>query len=188
MGRISEVEMMSPKGIFEQALQLVHWQAPQDFSFPDTHAKQWLTEEASLSRRLSECCNDLSVELLNNQRIQPHKLSGDEKTLLADEPSLLREVILRGDREDWLYGRTIIPQSSLSAQPYDLENQGDRPLGLTVFNTRGAFRDALQVGVANVMGQKLLARRSRLWMNQRPMLVAEIFLCASPAYLCQEFR
>ncbi|MCC4785334.1 chorismate lyase, partial [Vibrio lentus] len=43
-------------------------------------------------------------------------------------------------------------------------------------------RDALQVGWVIAGDERLLARRSRLWMNHKPMLVAELFLPTSPIY------
>jgi chorismate--pyruvate lyase len=164
------------------ALLQVDWHSPEEFTFPNDHSKNWLLEADSLSKRLAQCCTTLSVELYNNKKVQASELAFDEQQLLENETSLLREVILRGDRHDWVYGRTIIPQSSLQAQTHDLENQGNEPLGLTVFSSKGAYRDALQVGTIVINGQSHLARRSRLWMNHKPMLVAEVFLMASPIY------
>ncbi|MFA0675363.1 chorismate lyase, partial [Vibrio sp. 10N.222.51.A6] len=60
--------------------------------------------------------------------------------------------------------------------------QGDVPLGLTVFSAENVDRDALQVGWVIAGDERLLARRSRLWMNHKPMLVAELFLPTSPIY------
>lgn len=174
--------MTSPIRILEKALQRVDWHSPEHFIFPNEHVKHWLLEADSLSHRLAQCCIKLSVEVFNNKRMPASELSLDEKQLLENEESLLREVILRGDRHDWVYGRTLIPQSSLYAQTHDLENQGEQPLGITVFNSAGSYRDALQVGTTVINGKPLFARRSRLWMNNKPMLVAEIFLAASPVY------
>ena len=38
------------------------------------------------------------------------------------------------------------------------------------------------VGWAETPDGKMLARRSRLWMNHKPMLVAELFLPTAPMY------
>ncbi|OBT12945.1 chorismate--pyruvate lyase [Vibrio sp. UCD-FRSSP16_10] len=175
--------MTSPIRVFQQALHDIDWQSPDDFQFPDTHAKHWLLEEASLSRRLSLSCSELSVELFTSNKVESELLSAKELDVLDKERCLLREVILRGDRQDWVYGRTLIPESSLLSHSHDFESQGELPLGVTVFNSESAYRDALQVGSIRVDGQWLLARRSRLWMNSTPMLVAELFLPESPVYL-----
>ena len=103
-------------------------------------------------------------------------------TLLSGEVCLRRKVILKGDQVSWVYGRTLIPLSSLQDQPHDLTRQGHVPLGITVFSAQSVHRDKLQV--ARVMTEKgeLFARRSRLWMNEKPMLVAELFLPNAPIY------
>ena len=70
----------------------------------------------------------------------------------------------------------------MQGQEYDLARQGEIPLGLTVFSANDVKRDALQVGLVELDGKQLLARRSRLWMNHKPMLVAELFLPTAPIY------
>lgn len=140
-------------------------------------------EKGSLSRRFEEKCEKLKVELLFNDMIASTHLISQEKSLLGDTKCLLREVVLFGDNQQWLVGRTLIPEGSLMEQPYDLIQQGTNPLGLTVFSVEDVSRDALQFGWVDFPNQRLIARRSRLWMNKKPMLVAELFLPASPVYI-----
>ncbi|AXY00001.1 chorismate lyase [Vibrio alfacsensis] len=160
----------------------VEWQNPEVFEFPNEFAKHWLEEQGSLSRRLSQHCKQLTVELLHNQIVTAKTLTRNESQLLSEQECLLREVVLRGDEKDWVIGRTLIPRSTLVDQQYDLAQQGDIPLGLTVFSADNVERDALQVGWASLPQGRFLARRSRLWMNHKPMLVAELFLPNSPVY------
>jgi chorismate--pyruvate lyase len=174
------------------ALQEVDWQDIERFEFPDRIAAGWITEQGSLSHRLSAAGAGISVELVNNQQISRQALTDAEKQLLADEDCLQREVVLRGKvtagiEQDWLMGRTLIPQSSIAAQPFDLTAQGDVPLGLTLFAADEVERDGLQVGWAHIpgeaeQGENLIARRSRIWVNRKPVLVAELFLPDSPVY------
>ncbi len=164
------------------ALNSVHWQKPEEFSFPTVNTKQWLLEKGSLSHLLACCCDEFNVELISNDFIQEGDLNDDEINLLSEEICLLRKVILTGDGQPWIFGRTLIPQSSLQNQQYDLIKQGNTPLGVTVFSLDDTHRDALEIGVATLDGQYLFARRSRLWMNHKPMLVAELFLPESPIY------
>ncbi len=160
----------------------VDWQSTETFDFPNEMTKEWLMEQGSLSRKLGKCCEHLSVELLHNQVVERSILQRDEEYLLSSYDCLLRKVILKGDDVQWVLGRTLIPRITLEDQHSDLSQQGNVPLGLTVFSAENVERDALQVGWALVGDVRLLARRSRLWMNHKPMLVAELFLPASPIY------
>lgn len=172
------------KSLYFTALKKVKWQQPETFSFEDDKSRLWLLEEGSLSRLLAKECNKLSVNLLKNETISHAHISEHERGCLVKEDCLLREVILSGDEDEWVLGRTLIPLSSLEGQQHDLTRQGDIPLGLTVFNAEYVKRDELEVGWAELPDGRLLARRSRLWMNHKPMLVAELFLPNSPMYSC----
>ena len=169
------------------ALLQVNWQDPSDFEFPSEQSKHWLLELGSLSRLLNLHCEELSVDLLHNRIVKAERLNAQEISLLSSEQCLLRKVMLKGDGAPWVLGRTLIPNSSIATQHYDLTEQGEIPLGFTVFSAQTVKRDALQVGWAETEQGYLLARRSRLWMNNKPMLVAELFLPASPVYIkeCQ---
>jgi len=139
-------------------------------------------EQGSLSRKLGKCCQHLSVALLHNQVVERSIVQQDEQYLLSSSDCLLRKVILNGDDEPWVLGRTLIPRVTLEDKHSDLSQQGNVPLGLTVFSAENVERDALQVGWVIAGDERLLARRSRLWMNHKPMLVAELFLPTSPIY------
>ncbi|MGR5470707.1 chorismate lyase, partial [Vibrio astriarenae] len=82
----------------------------------------------------------------HNQIVAAKTLKRNESQLLSEQDCLLREVILRGDNSEWVIGRTLIPRSTLIDQQYDLAQQGDIPLGLTVFSADNVERDALQMG------------------------------------------
>ncbi len=168
--------------LYLAALSQVNWLSPEEFTFPDDYSKTWLLEQGSLSRRLANHCHSLTVDLKSNYWVEPSHLSRSERDLLAEENCLLRKVVLKGDGYCWVIGRTLIPQSSIQDQAHNLEHQGEIPLGLTVFSADNVKRDALQVGWVETPEGRLLARRSRLWMNNNPMLVAELFLSDSPAY------
>ncbi len=168
---------------FLSAIQTIDWQSPDKFNFPSEMAKKWMLENGSLSRLLAKQCQQLNVKLLHNRFIPKDELTDHERLLLSDERCLLRKVVLLGDQSAWVLGRTLIPDSSLLEQDVDLTQQGDIPLGLTVFNADNVRRDALQVGCLETKEHGLLmARRSRLWMNHKPMLVAELFLPDAPFY------
>lgn len=164
------------------ALRQVEWQNPDSFSFPNPLTTEWLLEQGSLSRLLESYCQSLSVDLLHNKIVAAERLDSQEISLLSRQECLLRKVVLKGDGQPWVIGRTLIPQSSLEGQGFDLSQQGEIPLGLTVFSAENVKRDSLQVGLAHTEDGVFLARRSRLWMNHKPMLVAELFLPTAPIY------
>lgn len=168
--------------LYLTALKHVDWKEIPSLELTDEVALQWLTEQGSLSRRLAACCQSLTVELLDNRSVEGETLSLQESRLLSGEDCLEREVVLKGDNRQWLIGRTLIPHSSLQGQPYDLSQQGEIPLGMTVFSAEQVSRDQLQAGWVETPHGRLLARRSRLWMNHKPMLVAELFLPDAPVY------
>ncbi len=163
-------------------LKRVQWQEADTFECSNDLQRYWLLGLDSLSRRLEQHCNVLSVSVLDNTHVNPDKLTVEEEALLSGEVCLRRKVILKGDQQSWVYGRTLIPLSSLQDQPHDLTRQGHTPLGITVFSAQSAHRDKLQVGTIMTERGELFARRSRLWMNNKPMLVAELFLPEAPIY------
>ncbi|WP_337164588.1 chorismate lyase [Vibrio fluvialis] len=174
--------MNQTTSLYLTALRQVTWQQPENFQYPDENARTWLLEQGSLSHLMAQHCDHFSVNLLHNQLTGHGSLQADEMTLLAQEDCLLRQVLLLGDDVPWVLGSTLIPRSSLQDERHDFTQQGEIPLGLTVFSSDNAKRDALQVGWAQTSHGPLLARRSRLWMNHKPMLVAELFLPDSPIY------
>ncbi len=168
--------------LYIAALKKVDWQDVKQFEAPEDVSLSWLLEKGSLSRRLEQKCQALTVSLLCNTMIAPDNIAPQERKILGESHCLLREVVLHGDSRNWVIGRTLIPEQSLEKQPYNLRQQGTVPLGLTVFSSDNVSRDQLQLGWAELPHGKLIARRSRLWMNQKPMLVAELFLPDSPVY------
>ncbi len=175
--------MINLTSLYIASLKKIDWQDISGFNPSEEISLRWLLETGSLSRRLEEKCQVLSVSLLQNVMIDSDKITSQEKALLGTARCcLLREVVLRGDNDDWVIGRTLIPKHSLEKQPHNLMQQGTTPLGLTVFSVDDVSRDQLQFGWAELPHGKLIARRSRLWMNQKPMLVSELFLPSSPIY------
>lgn len=179
---VAKENMSDINQLYMSALQNVRWQDPSDFVFATHYHKQWLLEQGSLSRRLEQHCQALTVSLLENQVVPVDSLSLEEQFLIGEHECLRRQVILQGDLSSWVFGRTLIPVPSLKNQQYDLVRQGNIPLGLTVFSAEKVRRDALQVGLIETELGPLFARRSRLWMNEKPMLVAELFLPQAPIY------
>lgn len=167
---------------YQKIISQARWQAPEQFQFTNSYVKQWLMEQSSLTHKLSQHCQTLSVEVVNNAPFQIDNPSSSEAKLLEDTDCWLREVVLYGDNCSWLIGRTLMPTRGMEAGSYNLSRQGNTPLGKTVFANQKPVRDALQLAAISFDGGDFYARRSRLWVEQTPLLVTELFLPNSPIY------
>ncbi|MDX1302703.1 chorismate--pyruvate lyase family protein [Photobacterium sp.] len=170
------------KQLYNPLLDSACWQPPEAVALEGTEFGRWLLEPDSLSRRFERHCDTFTVSLLELQKIDKSLLSEDERALLGDTGCLMRKVLLRGDGQPWVFARTLIPLSTLTGQERDLEQLGETPLGFRVFTDRSARRDALVVANVGTEDKPLWARRSRLWINDKPLLVAELFLMQAPVY------
>ncbi|WP_394224226.1 chorismate--pyruvate lyase family protein [Alteromonas gracilis] len=163
----------------------VDWQAPSGVSIPNAQLKNWLLDTGSLTERVQSLCKHFSLELIGQQGQIPHD---NELSLLhanGDTHYQAREILLCGDHQPWVFARSIIPQAFVDSELSDL---GKEPLGKRLFNdarfTRSAFQlctvSASQFGIHNT--QRLWGRRSLFTLDNYSMIVAEVFLPASPAY------
>jgi chorismate lyase len=165
------------------AINEITWQNIEHFSFPSEYVKHWLLEQGSLSKRLKANCQNLTVQIHLKQWQELALLDADERELLCHPVAcLLRQVVLCGDDTPWVIGHSLIPQMSADDQDCDLFNLGELPLGDTIFKAQAVARDTLQLALLNTSEGILYARRSRLWMNHKPMLVTELFLPLAPIY------
>jgi chorismate--pyruvate lyase len=106
----------------------------------------------------------------------------------------VREVILWGDNQPWVFARSIIPQRLCES---DFVNLNTKPLGQLLFNDKRFKR--LPFEVTNMCVSKafladlhissemdLWGRRSAFSFEDIKLTVSEVFLPSSPAY--QEMR
>ncbi|WP_297480898.1 chorismate lyase [uncultured Photobacterium sp.] len=170
------------KQLYSPLIQSAKWYSVQSWALEQTSHGAWLLESASLSRRLAQYCQHFTVTVLTQTMISNSHLSVMERQLVGDCDCLEREVMLYGDQQPWVFARTLIPMTTLSGEEQDLVDLGNIPLGYRVFNDRNSRRDALEVANLGTQQQPRWARRSRLWINEKPMLVAELFLTESPVY------
>lgn len=170
------------KQLHIQALVEANWETPDWQRLEPTWEGNWLLERHSMTERLKAHCDTLTVDVLGLHEIERGALSESERALLGDETCMVREVVLSGDDTAWLCARTLVPMSTLTEQEKDIAELGAVPLGHRVFNQANARRDAIEVAHLTIDGTVLLARRSRLWVNEKPMLVSELFLPHAPIY------
>lgn len=163
-------------------------------SFANDHLRSWLLNTGSLTERLQSHCDDFCVKVL----AQDQQLATDEEyRQLAVKPQLqsqsdwqVREVILFGDHQPWVFARSIIPQALCEKDFADL---GNKPLGQLIFNDNRFKRMPFQliclkpsiafIGQHQIpLASQLWGRRSVFQYRQHNMMVAEIFLPQAPAY------
>ena len=87
-------------------LRALHWLPA---SSPQLSAPllDWLMEEDSMTRRFEQHCQQVTVKLIREAFIGAEEISEEAEFLPADPRFWLREIVLCGDGEPWLIGRTV---------------------------------------------------------------------------------
>ncbi|GGD37638.1 chorismate lyase [Franconibacter pulveris 1160] len=144
----------------------------------DENLLDWLMLEDSMTKRFEQHCKRVSVDLLFEGFVSPQEIAAEREWLPQEETYWLREIVLCGDGEPWLVGRTVVPQSTLNGPELALQNMGTTPLGRYLFTSSTLTRDFIHPGRSG----ELWGRRSRLRLSGKPLLLTELFLPASPLY------
>ncbi len=154
---------------------------------PGARLAAWLADEASLTAKLMALSQGrFRVQLLRQGLARPRL---DERKLpgLGSQPALVREVVLYGGDEPWVFARSLLPLSSLTGSLRRLRHQGTRPLGAFLFSQPHLRRGPIAVCALNrhhaYLPDDLLprdgnawGRRSVFYLHNRPLLVSEVFL------------
>lgn len=138
----------------------------------------WLLLEDSMTKRFEQHCRQVTVRIVREAFISPDDCLAEAGLLPPSERYWLREIILCGDDEPWLLGRTVVPESTLEGPELALRRLGNTPLGRYLFSSSSLTRDYIQIG----RSEALWGRRSRLRLSGKPLLLTEIFLPDSPLY------
>jgi chorismate-pyruvate lyase len=110
---------------------------------------------------------------------------------VEDNAGLFRDVEMFCGEQVWVFGQTVIPDSTLVKHPW-LAELGDSALGETLSELSGVERSSYEYAWlpgeepvtsralrdAEIKPAGLWARRSRLSIRNSPMLVHELFLPA----------
>lgn len=170
------------------------WRDAQSFHLPE-HLQSWLLDPSSLTARLKQHCQDFKVEVLG-QKIEP--CSPEEATIdiNAGQEVLVREVLLFCDKKPHVFARSLLPLSSLTGEEEKLANLGSQSLGQVLFNHPHLQRKCIEVASFSAQSRvaelalscqlpltdNLWGRRSTFVVDDKPLIVAEIFLPESFAY------
>ncbi|MFA3791240.1 chorismate lyase [Aliiglaciecola sp. SL4] len=171
-----------------------NWKSADDLPVADPYLKNWLLDTGSLTERLQSHCADFRVELVGQRQMSPDDEELTQLTLNSphadDMQWQVREVILYGNGQPWVFARSVLPQQLCEM---DLAELGNKPLGKIIFNDNRFVRSPFQLlkltntlHFANFINttdqQPLWGRRSVFDFQQLQLMVAEIFLPECPAY------
>ncbi len=149
----------------------------------------WLLDKGSLTQKLiTQSQGQFHVEVLqqNIQAVPFH-----ERSLLNignRRWAVIREVLLYGKNQPWVYARTLIPLPTLNSRLRHLHYLGNKPLGDMLFKDPTMQRGPVEIAClpASYLPRPLLVeedqavwgRRSVFTLSNKPLLVSEIFLPA----------
>lgn len=171
-----------------------HWRDAQNCSLPE-HLQSWLLDPNSLTARLKSHCHHFRVELLG-QRVELCQDSEAVALIQTGEQVLVREVLLFCDEKPQVFARSLLPLSSLTGAEQVLANLGTQSLGQVLFNNPSLERQTIEVAefdsnsrVAKLAYDLMLKVEHNLWgrrsifvLENKPLMVAEVFLPGAFAY------
>jgi chorismate--pyruvate lyase len=151
----------------------------------------WLFDPGSLTARLIQGCSGrFQVQVLSQVWHAPLHNEIKRLGMRERQMSFIREVYLCCDGQPWVFARTVIPRKSLSGKQKHLASLGSRPLGAVLFADPHMHRDEIEVACLQPRQQlyhkavaalpskpaSIWGRRSVFYLNNKPLLVNEIFL------------
>lgn len=156
---------------------------------PASPLKNWLEDTGSLTARLVSLSGGIFRVSVERQCLAIPTL-GERQVLGLRRPvaALIREVVLIGEAQSWVFARSVLPITSLRGTLRHLRKQGARPLGAFLFSQPRMQRSAIEVARINhnqgyvparlLQGDQLWGRRSVFYLDAKPLLVSEVFLPA----------
>lgn len=161
--------------------------------FPPS-ARSWLLDTGSLTARLKSLgTTALRVQVLAEAWQRPGRSEVSVLQIAHGRVAWIREVLLVSGDRPWVFARTVMPSSSLRGGCRRLRRLGGRPLGSVFLDRSRVRRGPLEVAritpedgayrrAAVHVEPGRWARRSILYIQERPVLVTEVFLPALAAH------
>lgn len=144
---------------------------------------QWLLAEGSLTRKLVAASGgqfELKILSQGLARVRPDEAKALK--LGQRQLALVREIVMSGGAQPWVFARSVVPLSSLSGRLRQLKNLDNRPLGAMLFKDPSMQRSPIEIqrlAPAHInypLDKPCWARRSIFHLAQKPLLVCEVFL------------
>lgn len=164
-------------------------------ALPDHEITRLLRCEGSLTAALRAHSEQTFGLEVVREKVLP---LGDFQTgPLSPTRGKVREVVLSGRDQPWVFAQTIVPVATISAHPW-VSRMGGQPLGDALFHRDDVTRSALTFAVLddamalaqrvnelrlNPARQSLWSRRSCFFLGSEPLLITEVFLpdlCPDP--------
>lgn len=170
------------------------WADPDQFTVPSPCLKNWLLNTGSLTERLQSQCKSFHLTLLGQRQaeitLEEFQQVRAPKQNFNPQEWQVREVLLWGDNQPWVFARSIIPQRLCES---DFVNLNTKPLGQLLFNDARFKRMPFEITSIHPSkiflaqlhissDMKLWGRRSAFSFEDLKMTVSEVFLPSSPAY------
>ncbi|MDO7572558.1 MAG: chorismate lyase [Pseudomonadales bacterium] len=148
----------------------------------------WLIDNGSLTRKLVALSKDqFEVQVLRQEVATPGAAEVNALKMTQQTPVMIREVVLKGRGRPWVFARSILPMTTMTGRLAGLRTLSNQPLGELLFQDPSMTREPLEaaclparilsVPAALAAGDEpLWARRSVFFLDQKPLLVSEVFL------------
>ncbi|HXP64990.1 MAG TPA: chorismate lyase [Steroidobacteraceae bacterium] len=157
----------------------------------DAQLRPWLIGKGLLTLRLKEACGERFALRLVDQWSGLLSASHKAALRMEDNAGLFRDVEMCCGDFVWVFGQTIIPDTTLCAHPW-LAELGDSALGETLNELSGVERSSYEYAWlpteeavtgralrhAEIKPAGLWARRARVTLRGAPLLTQELFLPA----------
>lgn len=151
--------------------------------------RSWLLDRGSLTQRLISASNGhFRVRKLQQSWQYPTPSEAACLQLKPRQLAMVREVELLCHNQPWVYARSVFPQATLTGRLRCLKKLDARPLGALLFNDPSMRRTHFEVaalnnaelsGYFNTTSDRFFwGRRSLFFIDEKPLLVSEIFLPA----------
>lgn len=158
----------------------LRWQLPFDH-------RNWLLNPGSLTARLLKASNNrLQVKILRQQLLCPYLSEARLLDVPPKQLALIREVILCGHGQAWVFARSILPLTTLTGRLRAMRHLDNRPLGALLFKDPSMHRGTIEVAKISphhhylpkaLQGNATLwGRRSTFYLDNKPLMVSEVFL------------
>jgi chorismate--pyruvate lyase len=148
--------------------------------------RDWLADRGSLTARLLNLSSgDLEVKVINQGLAVPKRSEQRTLNLSGRRKALIREVILYGSGQPWIYARSVLPLTTLTGRLRKLRHLDNRPLGALLFKDPNMRREAVQVArfKADSLPRQVIDMEASVWgrrsvfrLDEKPLLVSEVFL------------
>lgn len=171
-----------------------HWLSHIPAELNSKKIQSWLYDMKSLTQKLENNCRKFHIKI--RQQVTVNPLNNTRYYFNNEAKVLIREVFLYCNDIAVVFAQTEIPFSTLTEEQTCLAEIGEQSLGKHLFQNESMKRGEIEVAkfnkksdahqLAMQIGQHcefpLWARRSLFHLNNKPLLVSELFLPASGIY------